>query len=412
MPKKVNTLYPIENDWKSLSATLRNKIDAGVIIAGESVQKYYDIEDMPAVLRDAADAMERGSKVIFIPQFETENFMQGFMYRPSRGQKIDAFYNRTFYPKHFANLFDSGYDPVLAGIGDILYDARNDEVVNFDARHRTVGNIAAREANQVPENQWFNCIMIKKDACKSIDAQKVACTYFRAKAETPKALTPEEKFATAVRSSDENALRVYAGLELSGLHIGNQYLTELQKEHHDPRKINGIWQLSKDYSTVKATSLNKNLTNAVELLRNSWNQNEGAEFSVYLVMGVCYLLQKRNVFGQQFPFVPAILVQALKWKNEQIGFTPKNYLSPRANGKAAESVAFHLLRVYNEYAQHLFESENEIVDEISISEFVKLPNDFLAQVGAPIEDDVQDEDYSDIEDALEDVGVEELETVQ
>ena len=77
-----------------------------------------------------------------------------------------------------------------------------------------------------------------------------------------------------------------------------------------------------------------------------------------------------------------------------------------------ESVAFHLLRVYNEYAQHLFESENEIVDEISISEFVKLPNDFLAQVGAPIEDDVQDEDYSDIEDALEDVEVEELETVQ
>ncbi len=138
MPKKVNTLYPIENDWKSLSATLRNKIDAGVIIAGESVQKYYDIEDMPAVLRDAADAMERGSKVIFIPQFETENFMQGFMYRPSRGQKIDAFYNRTFYPKHFANLFDSGYDPVLAGIGDILYDARSEEVVNFDARHKRI----------------------------------------------------------------------------------------------------------------------------------------------------------------------------------------------------------------------------------------------------------------------------------
>ena len=123
MPKKVNTLYPIENDWKSLSATLRNKIDAGVIIAGESVQKYYDIEDMPAVLRDAADAMERGSKVIFIPQFETENFMQGFMYRPSRGQKIDAFYNRTFYPKHFANLFDSGYDPVLAGIVKVLVPA-------------------------------------------------------------------------------------------------------------------------------------------------------------------------------------------------------------------------------------------------------------------------------------------------
>ena len=54
MPKKVDTLYPIENDWKSLSANLRNKIDAGVVIAGERVTKFYTVEDMPEILRSLA----------------------------------------------------------------------------------------------------------------------------------------------------------------------------------------------------------------------------------------------------------------------------------------------------------------------------------------------------------------------
>ena len=400
MPKKVDTLYPIENDWKSLSANLRNKIDAGVVIAGERVTKFYTVEDMPEILRSLAAQIESGLKEIFIPQFETENYIQGLMYRPSKGQKIDAYYNRNFYPKHFAKLFEKGYDPVLSGYGDILFDARVGLVVNFDARHRTVGNIAARQAGQVPENQWFNCLMIRSTACKSIDAQKVACSYFRAKAETPKALSPEEKFAAAVRSDDPNAIIVYSGLELAGLHIGSSYLTELMKEHDDPRKVNGIWQLAKDYNTVKSTSMNKNLVKAVDALRSSWNKTEGNEFSVYLVMGMCYLLQCSRTHPD-FEFDLNRMVQALKWKNDQVGFLPNNYISPRANGKAAESVAFHLLRVYNEYAEYLFGEDGEIVPTISISDYVKLPNNFLAQVGAPIEEETDDEDYSNIEDALE-----------
>ena len=401
MVKTVSTLYPIENDWKSLSSNLRNKIDAGVLIAGERITKFYTLEDMADILIDVAEQIKNGAKEIFIPQFETENFIQGFMYRTSRGQKIDAFYNRTFYPKHFAKLFENGYDPLLASIGDVVYDARNGVCVNFDARHRTVGNIAALEGGQVPENQWFNTLMIKSTACKTIDAQKIACSYFRAKAETPKPLSPEEKFAAAVRSEDPNAIRVYNGLEQAGLHIGSTYLKELTKEHDDPRKVNGIWQLAKDYCTVKATSMNKNLVKAVEALRSSWNQKEGSEFSVYLIMGMCYLLQC-NRMHPDFEFDLSRMVQALKWKNEQIGFVPNNYISPRANGKAAESVAFHLLRVYNEYVQYLW-SEDVLVPEISISDYVKLPDNFLAQVGAPIPEEVEEEDYSEIEESLETV---------
>ena len=321
MVKTISSLYPIENDWKSLSSNLRNKIDAGVLIAGERITKFYTLEDMADILIDVAEQIKNGAKEIFIPQFETESFIQGFMYRTSRGQKIDSFYNRTFYPKHFAKLFENGYDPVLASIGDLVYDARNGICVNFDARHRTVGNIAALEGGQVPDNQWFNTLMIKSTACKTIDAQKIACSYFRAKAETPKQLSPEEKFAAAVRSEDPNAIRTYNGLEQAGLHIGPTYLKELLKEHDDPRKVNGIWQLAKDYSTVKSTSMNKNLVKAVEALRSAWNKTEGSEFSVYLIMGMCYLLQC-NRMHSDFEFDLGRMVQALKWKNAQIGFVP------------------------------------------------------------------------------------------
>lgn len=401
MVKTISSLYPIENDWKQLSSNLRNKIDAGVLIAGERITKFYTLEDMADILIDVAEQIKNGAKEIFIPQFETENFIQGFMYRTSRGQKIDAFYNRTFYPKHFAKLFENGYDPVLASIGDLVYDARSGVCVNFDARHRTVGNIAALEGGQVPENQWFNTLMIKSTACKTIDAQKIACSYFRAKAETPKQLSPEEKFAAAVRSEDPNAIRVYNGLEQAGLHIGSTYLKELLKEHDDPRKVNGIWQLAKDYSTVKATSMNKNLVKAVEALRSAWNKTEGSDFSVYLIMGMCYLLQCNRIHPD-FEFDLGRMVQALKWKNTQIGFVPNNYISPRANGKAAESVAFHLLRVYNEYVQYLW-TEDINIPEISISDYVKLPDNFLAQVGAPIPETIEEEDYSEIDESLETV---------
>ena len=174
------------------------------------------------------------------------------------------------------------------------------------------------------------------------------------------------------------------------------------KEHDDPRKVNGIWQLTKDYSTVKSTSMNKNLVKAVEALRSAWNKTEGSEFSVYLIMGMCYLLQCNRIHPD-FEFDLGHMVRALKWKNEQIGFVPNNYISPRANGKeSAESVAFHLLRVYNEYAQYLW-TEDVNITEISISDYVKLPDNFLAQVGVPIPETIEEEDYSEIEESLETV---------
>ena len=70
--------------------------------------------------------------------------------------------------------------------------------------------------------------------------------------------------------------------------------------------------------------------------------------------------------------------------------------------RAAESVAFHLLRVYNEYAQYLW-TESVNLPEISISDYVKLPDNFLAQVGAPIPEPIEEEDYSEIDESLETV---------
>ena len=143
---------------------------------------------------------------------------------------------------------------------------------------------------------------------KTIDAQKIACSYFRAKFQgTEATLSRKEKFGSAVRSEDPN-IRTYNGLEQDGLHIGPTYLKELLKEHDDPRKVNGIWQLVKDYSTVKSTSMNKNLVKAVEALRSAWNKTEGSEFSVYLIMGMCYLLQC-NRMHSDFEFDLSRMVQ-------------------------------------------------------------------------------------------------------
>ena len=73
--------------------------------------------------------------------------------------------------------------------------------------------------------------------------------------------------------------------------------------------VSGSW--IKDYSTVKSTSMNKNLVKAVEALRSAWNKTEGSEFSVYLIMGMCYLLQC-NRMHSDFEFDLSRMVQTFE----------------------------------------------------------------------------------------------------
>ena len=86
----------------------------------------------------------------------------------------------------------------------------------------------------------------------------------------------------------------------------------------------------------------------------------------------------------------------------RLGLFPITTSLPVQTVNYAESVAFHLLRVYNEYAQYLW-TEDVNITEISISDYVKLPDNFLAQVGVPIPETIEEEDYSEIEESLETV---------
>ena len=68
------------------------------------------------------DRTGEGDQYWFIPVYETKNFFQGLIYRPAKGSQIDKVYNREFYVNHFEKLFKDGFDPVLAGVGDLLID--------------------------------------------------------------------------------------------------------------------------------------------------------------------------------------------------------------------------------------------------------------------------------------------------
>ena len=84
-------------------------------------------------------------------------------------------------------------------------------------------------------------------------------------------------------------------MEQAGLHIGSTYLKELLKEHDDPRKVNGIWQLIQRLFYGQVNQYEQESGEAVEALRSAWNKTEGSEFSVYLIMGMCYLLQCNRI---------------------------------------------------------------------------------------------------------------------
>ena len=221
MTKKnsASKFYPIEDDWRSLPEKTRGKISAGIKLCGEPVIKFYNEEETIKYIVEHAlkDLREKG--YWFIPVYETKNFLQGLIYRPAKGSKIDKVYNREFYINHFEKLFKNGFDPVLAGLGDLLIDLRTDLIVNWDSRHRTVGLICASENGDVPPQQLNQGIVIKKTAPISIRPEKVACDYFKTKNQSPKKLSGEESFVADVRSEDAVACVCLAYMEMAGIRL-------------------------------------------------------------------------------------------------------------------------------------------------------------------------------------------------
>lgn len=394
MPQETNSskFYPIEDDWKQLSVTQKNKIDNGIVIAGEKVTKFYDEKDLPDILIDCAEALRSGQD-FFIPQFESENFVQGLTYRPTRGLLIDKLYNRDFYKDHWAKLFKNGFDPALSTVGDLLIDERTDQSVCWDSRHRAVGHLSAREGNQVPDKQWFNTIKIKKNAPKtsSFRPEKIACSYFRGKNETPKTLTAEEKFVAAYRSDDKEAVSTYTALNMAGLRIDGDSLPELSKECKDSRIVTGIakFQSTWDCKTIGGGQF---LSLSVGSIKKVWNYKDVDKVSCYFILGYSYLLKLDLDWGDEFGYDNDIMIKALKWAFEKNVWKPNHYCTPRAAGKAIESVAFHMCRTYNKYVE-----ENDIPTKLlDWNTHIGLPKDFLAILG--IEPKTEEkEDFSSLD---------------
>jgi len=382
--------YPIEDDWRQLSASQKDKIHSGIVIAGEQVTKFYDKDDIVKILLQCAEDLETKG-YFFIPQFETKNFIQGFAYRPTSGSLIDKLYNRDFYKDHWATLFKDGFDPVLSSVCDILVDERSDITVSWDSRHRMVGYLSAKEGNQVPENQWCNVIKIKSTAPKEIRPEKIACLYFKNKNESPKPLSPEEKFVADYRADDAQAIRAYMALQFSGLRLDCDRLPELSQSHKDSRIITGILKFKDDFekeSVGKGLFLRK----SVDSMREVWSYAQNNKFSVYFVLAYCYLLKLSDTFNGEFGYDNNIMIRALSWAYNKFAFTSKNYCAPRANGKAIESVAFHLGRIYNRY----IEEEELDIPLLDLNCYIGLPKDFLTQIGIEIEEEVEEKEEEKI----------------
>lgn len=393
MTKQNKGFYPIQDDWRQLSSKYKNKIDAGVVIAGEQVISYTTADEFPEIFAKCVEDL-RIKGHFFIPQFETTNFEQGLMYKPVVDASIDKTYNRDFYKDHFAKLFQNGYDPTLAGVADILVDLRNNLIVNWDSRHRTVGYISASTGGQVPPNQWCNCVRIKKTAPQIISPEKLACDYFRKKNQTPKALSPEERFIADYKSEETNAVRAYTMLLVSGLRLDSDKLQELH-QHKDARIITGITHFQTHWEK-QDLGKGRFLPKVVDSIREIWSYAQCQSFSVYFIFGYAYLLRLDDVCGDQFGFDNQVMIDALKYHYEKNLQKQNHYISPKASNKAIESVAFLLARAYNRY----IESENldhRLLD-IHNAQFIDLPRDFLSQIGEPIP---ETEDTSSIDEALD-----------
>jgi len=345
-------IYDVREDWNKLPEKHKNRLINGVKLYKEPITSFTPCEQQLEIL-SGFKAQVDNQGFAFLPIFESENFYQGLMYRPLEGTKIDAAWNREFYPKHCTNLFEKGYDPTLAGFADILYDMRSGLFCNWDSRHRAVGAMSA-DKDQLPEFGWNNALVIKTTAPqkgqKVIFADQVACYLFEMKNDTPKALTPVERFVAEYRTGTASAIEAYVTFKFAGLKLGTQVLPELENGD-DARTLTGIAQFRNDYKhDLQGGGVH--LPDASRSLKQVWTGAQVPEFSVFLILGYCHLLQMHSKYNGAWGFDNNTLIQALKWAHETKALDPRDYCTPRAQGKPYETIAFHFVRLaYNPYCE-------------------------------------------------------------
>ena len=390
MTKKNSTskFYPIEEDHNKLPSNIKEKILNGVRIFGEIVTKKYEVEALIQIFANFKKDLEE-TGYFFLPQFETKNFIQGLIYRPATGSVIDKLYNREFYVNHYDKLFGGaqdpnessikGLDPGLVSVGDVLFDLRTNTIVNWDARHRTVALISASKEGAIPDNQWSNCVIIKKDAAKSIRPEKVACVYFKQKNSSPKKLSGEELFVSKVRADDVVDHRALTALQGAALRINTDKLPEL--DEGNPLTMSKVALFASQWD-MKILGRGRHLARVVRSIKKAkWPAEETKVVSVYLILGYCYLLQQDEIYNGDFGFDNDIMIEALKWGYTNLVAKPSYYITPRANGKNYESVAYHLGRMYNRYVESDGYQGDRFKDLLDLNEYLPMPNTFLTQIG-------------------------------
>ena len=355
-------LYKVEEDFDRLPEKHKNKLSGGVKLYNEPVIKFTSDSDQLKIFSTFEEQV-KNQGYAFLPVFESENFIQGYMFRPDDDTRIDAAWNRVFYPNHCVGLFSKGYDPTLAGIADILHDCRSGLILNWDSRHRAVGRMSAA-ADQLPKFGLNNALVIKSTAPtkgeRPIFADVVACWLFEQKNDTPKPLTPVERFVAEYRTNVPSAIEAYTAFLYAGLRLGTEVLPELEKGY-DSRIISGISQFRSDYKHDNMGG-GRHLVKACDSLKRVWAGSIVPQFSVYLVLGYCHLLQMDNKFNGAWGFDNNTAVDALKWASAEKKLDPSNYITPRAQGKPYESVAFHFLRLaYNPYCEEVLKDETKTV---------------------------------------------------
>ena len=385
-------MYDVRDDFKKLPERNKNKLTGGVKLFIEPVVNFTKVDKQLDILCTFKEQVEKQG-FAFLPIFESENFIQGLMFRPNDDTWIDAAWNRMFYANHCVNLFKGGYDPTLAGIADILYDSRSGLFCNWDSRHRAVGSMSASK-DQLPKYGWNNALVIKSTAptkgSKPIFADEVACYLFEKKNDSPKPLTPVERFVAEYRTNDPSAIGAYNAFKYAKLKLGTDVLPELEALD-DARTLTGVSQFRNDY-THPNVGRGDNLVGAVEALKKVWTGSQVPEFSVFLVLGCCHLIQMHKTYNGAWGFKEKTMIEALKWAYEKKGLQPRDYCTPRENGKPYESVAFHFIRLaYNEYCKEKLKDKDSMLSY----EHFGFKDSFLATIGVDPKDMKENEEIDD-----------------
>ena len=99
-------LYEVKDDFTKLPEAHKNKLTGGVKLYNEPVIKFTSSSEQIKTLSNFQTQIDEQGYA-FLPLFESENFIQGLMYRPEDETWIDAAWNRIFYPKHCVSLFNN-----------------------------------------------------------------------------------------------------------------------------------------------------------------------------------------------------------------------------------------------------------------------------------------------------------------